>query len=68
MQLKTQNSNILVKGYKNIGFIGYFGMLIDIIELGYSRKNSIMLFTCDWFNVYHEGRQIAQKINMDLSW
>ena len=56
MCLKSQNSGVLVRGDENIGNLDYFGVLTDIIELGYSGRNNVILFRCDWWDVYFKGR------------
>ena len=47
-QLETQNSDILVKRNETTGHIDYLGVLIDIIQLNYLERNSVVLFKCDW--------------------
>jgi len=56
MYLKSQNSGVLVKGDENAGNLDYFGILTDIIELIYSGGNNVILFKCDWWDVYSKGR------------
>jgi len=56
MYLKSQNSEVLVRGDENIGNLNYFSILIDIIELSYSYENNVALFICDWWDVYSKGR------------
>jgi len=36
--------------------LDYFGVLTDIIELSYSGENNVILFKCDWWDVYSKGR------------
>jgi len=55
MYLKLQNSGILVRGDENTGNLNYFGVLTDIIELGYSSGNHV-LFRCNWWDVYSKER------------
>ncbi|KAJ1400600.1 hypothetical protein SESBI_29468 [Sesbania bispinosa] len=56
MQLKSQNSGVLVKGDENAGNLDYFGVLTDIIELSYPGGNNIILFKCDWWDMSSKGR------------
>ena len=50
---KTQNSGVMVRGeYQNMS---YYGLIIDIIELRYTKGNSVVLFKCDWYDVAREG-------------
>jgi len=56
MCLISQNSGVLVRGDENTGNLDYFGVLTDIIELGYSSGNNVVLFRCDWWDVYSKGR------------
>jgi len=64
MYLKSQNSRILVGGYEsriliggyeNTGNLDYFGFLKNIIKLSYSDGNNVVLFKCDWWDVYSKG-------------
>lgn len=41
----------------------YFGLQREIIELEYSGENKIVLFKCDWYDVYIEGRGIKHEGN-----
>jgi len=65
MCLKSQNSGVLVRGNENTGNLDYFGVLTDITELGYSGGNNVILFRCDWWDVYSREEDI-KKTNMDL--
>ena len=50
---KAQNSGVIVRGeYQNMS---YYGLIIDIIELHYTKENSVVLFKCDWYDVAREG-------------
>jgi len=63
MYLKSQNSGVLVKGDENAGNLDYFGILTDIIELIYSGGNNVILFKCDWSDVYSKGRGYKEDNN-----
>ena len=65
MYLKSQNSGILIRGDDNTGNLDYFGVLRDIIKLSYSGGNNVVLFRCDWWDVYSKERGYI-KDNMDL--
>jgi len=56
MYLKSQNNGVLVRGEENRGNLDYFGVLTDIIELSYSGGNNVVLFKCDWWDVYSKGK------------
>lgn len=49
---KTQNSGVV-----NIADDGvnYYGRLTDIIELSYGNDYKVVLFKCDWYDVYHRA-------------
>ena len=50
---KAQNSGVIVRGeYQNMS---YYGLIIDIIELRYTKGNYVVLFKCDWHDVAREG-------------
>ena len=38
--------------YQNMS---YYGLITDIIELRYTKGNSVVLFKCDWYDVAREG-------------
>nr|GMD66202.1 hypothetical protein CCACVL1_09462 [Ipomoea batatas] len=54
LQLKSQNSGILVKGDADTGNLDYFGVLTDIIQLNYQGGNNVILFKANWWDVYHK--------------
>ena len=56
---RTQSYGVLVKGDANTDNRGYFGVLIDIIELHYMGGNKIVMFKCEWRDVDHHGRGIV---------
>jgi len=60
MYLKSQNSGVLVRGNENTGNLDYFGVLTNIIELNYSGKNNVVLFWCDWWDVYSKKRRYKE--------
>jgi len=37
--------------------LDYYGVLTYIIELGYFGRNNVVLFRCDWWDVYSKGRE-----------
>lgn len=59
--LQTQNKGILVKGDETIGYIDYFSVLIDIIQLHYLGRNILVLSKCDWWDVYHKKKLRIQS-------
>ncbi|WCJ26292.1 hypothetical protein M5689_008121 [Euphorbia peplus] len=60
---KTQNCGVYVKGDVVSGEKEYFGLLNDIIELEYSGDRKIVLFHCDWYDVYDAQRGIKRDQN-----
>jgi len=74
---KTQNSTIKTAGTHNDDTIDFYGTIIDIIELNYTKNNkgdrSIILLRCQWYNL--EGRTYQMKddgyfksINIEGRW
>ena len=51
----TQLSGVIVKADLPSGIDGYYGRLIDVVELLFDHQNRIILFECDWCDVYGEG-------------
>lgn len=60
---QTQNSGVIVKGDEESGGSEYFGVLTDILELEYGGRNKIVLFKCDWWDTYNEGRGYKKEAN-----
>ena len=50
----TQLSGVIVKADLPSGIDGYYGRLIDVVELLFDHQNRIILFQCDWWDVYGE--------------
>jgi len=40
--------------------LDYFGVLTDIIELGYYGGNNVVLFICDCWDVYSKERRYKE--------
>ncbi|KAL6643972.1 hypothetical protein ACP70R_018738 [Stipagrostis hirtigluma subsp. patula] len=49
---KTQNSGVVNKADDGVN---YYGRLSDIIELSYGDDYKVVLFKCDWYDVYHRA-------------
>lgn len=53
---KTQNSGIMVKRENQLdGNVAWYGTIIDIVELWYTKGNRIVLFNCNWFDTATKG-------------
>ena len=50
----TKLSGVIVKANLPSGIDGYYGRLIDIVELLFDHQNRIISFQCDWWDVYEE--------------
>ena len=57
---KSQNSGVVVLAYHGGQIIEFYGALIDIIELSYIGRNTILIFKCEWWDVGSN-----RKINID---
>ncbi|KAK8934010.1 hypothetical protein KSP39_PZI015911 [Platanthera zijinensis] len=64
---KTQNSGVLVKGDDQSGGREYYGVLKDIIQLEYGVGQKVVLFKCDWWDTYNEGRGYKKESNGVIS-
>ncbi|CAM8932248.1 unnamed protein product [Rhodiola kirilowii] len=53
---KNQNSGVFVRGDPENCDVSYFGQLVDIIELRYLGENRVVLFKCDWYDVFDNIR------------
>lgn len=71
---KTQSSGVFVTGETNsyasardnnpiVGNIDYYGILTDVIELHYLGGNRVVLFKCDWRDVYSQRRGIKVDLH-----
>ncbi|GMY20214.1 ATP-dependent RNA helicase drs1-like [Fagus crenata] len=58
---RTQNSGIMVRGEHQNGNVPFYGLVTDIVELHYTKGNSVVLFKCEWFDVAREG--IGYKVD-----
>ena len=60
---KTQNSTIKAVGTHGDDTIDFYGTIIDIIELSYSKnmngRRTVILLRCEWYNL--EGRTYQMK-------
>ena len=60
---KTQNSTIKCAGTHNDDTIDFYGTIIDIIELSYSKNSkghrTVILLRCEWYNL--EGKTYQLK-------
>ena len=56
-----KNSGIMARGEHQNGNVPFYELVIDIVELRYTKGNSIVLFKCKWFDVAREG--IGYKVD-----
>ncbi|GMY33725.1 hypothetical protein FCV25MIE_28967, partial [Fagus crenata] len=45
-----KNSGIMVRGEHQNGNVPFYELVIDIVELRYTKGNSIVLFKCEWID------------------
>ena len=62
---KTQNSGVVVEGETERGEKDFYGVLKEIIVLEYDALKDrtsprVVLFKCNWFDVYTEGRGLKK--------
>ncbi|XP_043808173.1 uncharacterized protein LOC110607546 isoform X2 [Manihot esculenta] len=53
-----QNSGVVVKGNFGDKRLGYFGVLTNILELQYLEGKRVILFKCDWWDVFNIGKGV----------
>jgi len=51
----------MVKGDVQSGEKDFFGALTDVIELEYDSRHQVVLFKCEWYDVYAKNVEI--KVN-----
>jgi hypothetical protein len=52
----TQLSGVIVVAELDSGCDGYYGRLIDVIEMCFAHQKRIVLFQCEWWDVYTKDR------------
>ncbi|CAL9001313.1 unnamed protein product [Prunus brigantina] len=45
----------MVKGENQIDDVPWYGTLVDIVELRYTKGNRVVLFNCDWYDTARKG-------------
>ncbi|XP_015167842.1 uncharacterized protein [Solanum tuberosum] len=60
--LRTQNCGVVVVGEndKNSENVDYYGILTDVIELQFISDRRVILFRCNWFDVYDKIKGIKR--------
>ena len=56
--LSTQNCEAVVKGDVQSGEKNFFGTLTNVIELEYDSRYRVVLFKCEWYDLYAENMGI----------
>ncbi|KAH0655500.1 hypothetical protein KY285_030382 [Solanum tuberosum] len=61
-KLRTQNCGVVVLGEndKDSENLDYYGVLTDVIELQFVMDRRVMLFRCNWFDVYDEIKGVKK--------
>lgn len=59
--LNTHNCGVLVKGAVHSGEKECFGPLKEIIELDYGSIHKVILFDCEWYDVFSENVGIKRE-------
>ncbi|WMV10036.1 hypothetical protein MTR67_003421 [Solanum verrucosum] len=61
-KLRTQNCGVVVVGEndKDSDSLDYYGVLTDVIELQFVMDRRVILFRCNWFDVYDEIRGVKK--------
>ena len=59
--LSTQNCGVVVKSDVHSGGKEYFGVLKEIIELDYGNNHKVILFDCEWYDVFSENLGIKRE-------
>ncbi|VFQ82010.1 unnamed protein product [Cuscuta campestris] len=55
MSLTTQNYGVMVKGDVHSGGKDFYGVLNEVVELEYDSKHKVVLFKCEWYDVFAEN-------------
>ena len=61
--LNTQNCGVAVKGDPQSEGKDYFGVLLEIIELEYDSCHKVVLFRCEWYDVFNENVGLKREGN-----
>ncbi|WMV08298.1 hypothetical protein MTR67_001683 [Solanum verrucosum] len=61
-KLRTRNCGVVVLGEndKDSENLDYYGVLTDVIELQFVMDRRVMLFRCNWFDVYDEIKGVKK--------
>ena len=52
----TQLSGVIVVVELESGCDGYYGRLLDVVEICFTSEKRVILFECDWWDVYRKHR------------
>ena len=71
---KSQNSGVIVQANRQGEMIDFYGVLIDIIELYYIGRNTVLILKCDWWDVGNKRRihvdefGFVSGVNVSKTW
>lgn len=73
VNLRTQNSGVVVQGCHQSKEIDFFGVLTDVIVLNYLNSNRVYLFQCDWYDIGNRRTSIqtdghVTSVNISRTW
>ncbi|XP_026452382.1 uncharacterized protein LOC113352830 [Papaver somniferum] len=73
VNLRTQNSGVVVKGEHQSNVADFYGVLIDVLELSYLYGNKVFLFRCDWWDTDKRRKNIVTdshftSLNFSQTW
>lgn len=73
VNLRTQNSGVIVKGEHQSNFADFYGVLTDVLEPSYLYRKKVYLFRCDWWDTDKRKKNIVAdshftSLNFSQTW